>query len=112
MNNADFKAHLINILSELGVTDGEECVFNVSALDEPGKSCTGALDDMVRLMVLPRERKMTFDEFVRSFTVREGFYPCRVEVEVKNGKVNLAVSLRMRKAEGKNDGHFYPFVKK
>lgn len=109
MNNNDFKQHFINALYELGITHYDVLIFTVIPVHENDKACPNARDDIMRLCFLLRKRELKFDEVMKLFTWNEGYYPCWIRITVLEGNVQLATSLRMRKAEKKDDKRFYPF---
>lgn len=109
MNNCDFKQHFINILSLLAVEDYKNRQYIVTPIYEKHKKYLGVYDDIMRLCVLPKTRKFTFDEFLKTFSFWEGYYPCWIEITKTEEAVYMDTSLRMRKAGNKDDGKYYPF---
>lgn len=110
MNNNDFKQHFINILSALAIEDYENKQYIITPIYEKDKKYASAYDDIMRLWVFPKTRKLTFDEVLNIFSFWEGKYPCWIEItKIDQEAVYMDTSLRIRKAGNKNDGIYYPF---
>ena len=110
MNNSDFRKHFINALKKVGITDYENMKFVVEPIFEKEKWKSQTYDEIMRLQVLPKKKTVSFDEVIKLFTLWEGFYPCWISIEVSTPTVFLKTSLRMRKANDKDDGILYPFT--
>lgn len=97
MNNNDFKQHCINVLLESGIEDYEIRTFLIIPIYEEGKKYSEFPDDFMRLSVFPKPRRLTFDEFIKAFTIKEGYYPCWMEIIDVSDVICINTSLRMRK---------------
>lgn len=109
MNNKEFEQHFINALQQLGVTNYNDKTIIVEPVFEKDKWTSDSFDDFMRLKVIPKIRKFDFNTALKIFTLKEGFYPCWIEIFIIDDTIHLRTSLRMRKAYNKNDKLFYPF---
>lgn len=109
MNNNDFSCHFINACEYIGINDYENIIYKLYPVIEEGKNYNST-DDIMRLVVLPKPRKCTFDDVIKMFTWKEGFYPLWIKIMPSNDMIILKVSLRMRKAGINDDKRFYPFL--
>lgn len=110
MNNSDFRKHFKNALKKVNITDYENIKFVVEPIYEKEKWKSQTYDEIMRLQILPKKKTVLFDEAIKLFTLWEGFYPCWISVEMNDSTVFLKTSLRMRKANNKDDGMLYPFT--
>ena len=63
----------------------------------------------MRLQVLPKARKMTFDQVINVLTVWEGYFPCRIDISRQEDDIVLKTYLRMRKVQKKDNTNIFPF---
>ena len=108
MNKEEFRQHFIQALTELGIDDYCDRNIIVEPCFEPDKTYNG-FDDMMRLCVFPKTRKMPFDQIVDLLTSKEGYFPCWIDIGTKGNGVYLRLSLRMRKASKKDSDGIFPF---
>lgn len=109
MNNKEFRTHFINACEQLKIEDYCNKTFKVVPVLEEGKKYN-SIDDMMRLCFLPKNRKCDFEQVIKLFTWREGWYPLWIKISSKEDSIVLETSLRMRKAEDRDDKLFYPFI--
>lgn len=109
MNNKDFERNFISILNLLGVTDYPDRVYIVTPVIEENKK-HNEFDDMIKHFGIPQIRKLTFNEFIKLFTLKEGYYPCWIEIINVDTDIIINTSVRMRKLkETKCIGKYHPF---
>ena len=109
MNNNDFRQHCINILHEAGVNDYENQISIVNPIIEKNKPY-GTYDWIMKLNILPKKVKLTFEQMIKIFTLWEGYYPCWIDVTVTENNIEMNTSLRMRKLKNtKTTGENHPF---
>lgn len=109
MNNKDFENNFISILNSLGVNDYRNRLYIVSPVIEEAKH-HNEFDDMIKHFGVPETRELTFNEFIKLFTLREGYYPCWVEILNVDTNIIIKTSVRMRKLkETKCIGEYHPF---
>ena len=109
MNNNDFRQHCINILHEAGVNDYEKQIYIVNPIIEKNKPY-GTYDWIMKLNILPEKRKYTFEQMITIFTLWEGYYPCWIDITIKENNIEMNTSLRMRKLKNtKSTGENHPF---
>ena len=112
MNNKDFEDNFIDILHLLGVNDYSDRKYVVAPVLEENKH-RNEFDDMIKNFFLPKQRKLTYREFIKLFTIREGYYPCWIEIINVDSDIIINTSVRMRKLkETKCIGEFHPFYSK
>lgn len=109
MNNKDFKAHFINACEQLKIEDYLNKTYEIVPVMEEGKNYSST-DDMMQLCFFPKKRKCDFEQVIKLLTWKEGFYPLWIKMSVKDEKIVLQISLRMRKAEDRDDKFLYPFI--
>ncbi|MCM1314070.1 MAG: hypothetical protein NC040_04730 [Muribaculaceae bacterium] len=109
MNNNDFRQHCINILHEAGINDYENQIYIVNPIIEKNKPY-GTYDWIMKLNILPKKVKLTFEQMIKIFTLWEGYYPCWIDVTITKNNIEMNTSLRMRKLKNtKNIGENHPF---
>ena len=108
MNREEFKQHFILALSELGIEDPADSSFFVEPCFEPDKGYK-AYDDIMRLQVLPKARKMPFEQVISILNLWEGYFPCWIDIGKRNNDVVLKTSLRMRKVQKNDNVGMFPF---
>lgn len=108
MNNKEFGEHFISICESMHITDYESRIYIIYPIAEEGKPLTST-DDMMRLGWLPKPRKVDFEQMMKIFTWKEGYYPLWIKVSEEEGMIALRTSLRMRKAGTNDDKKYYPF---
>lgn len=108
MNNLDFEQHFNSFLKSIGIENYQRKSYRVCPVAEPKKTLS-AYDDMMRLLFLPKDRTLSYDEVISLFTWKEGYYPLWITGEETGAEVVLKTSLRMRKAGPNDDKLYYPF---
>ncbi|MBD5159338.1 MAG: hypothetical protein HDT23_03745 [Ruminococcus sp.] len=109
MNNNDFRQHCINILHEAGVYDYEKQIYIVNPVIEKNKPYV-TYDWIMKLNVLPKKVKLTFEQMIKIFTLWEGYYPCWIDITITENYIEIDTSLRMRKLKNtKTTGENHPF---
>lgn len=108
MNNNDFIQHFYNACEYLKIDRFRERTFLVCPVMEEGKKYLSD-DDIMRLGMLSRCRKCSFEQVIRIFTWREGYYPLWITITPGDDMIEMRTSLRMRKAGQNDDKKFYPF---
>lgn len=108
MTGEEFKQHFISALSELGIEHPEDTLFVVEPYIEPDKP-RQTFDEIMRLQVLPKARKMTFDQVINVLTMWEGYFPCRIDISRQEDDIVLKTYLRMRKVPKKDNNDIFPF---
>lgn len=109
MNNNDFRQHCINILHEANVNDYEKKIYIVNPIIEKNKPY-GTYDWIMKLNILPKKVKLTFEQMIKIFTLWEGYYPCWIDITITENNIEMDTSLRMRKLKNtKNIGENHPF---
>lgn len=109
MNNKEFQTHFINVCEQLKIDDYLHQTYEIIPISEDGKKYN-SIDDMMRLWFLQKKRICDFEQMVKLFTWKEGFYPLWIKVSVIEERIILQTSLRMRKAGTNDDRLFYPFI--
>ena len=109
MNNIEFKQHFINILLDVGIDDYKERMYIITPIQEKSGASLGALDDIMRLRIFPQTRTVSFESLLNLFSIKEGYYPCWIEITSIDNEIHMNTSLRMRKAGKLNGGKYYPF---
>lgn len=99
----------MNVCEQLKIEDYLQKKYEIIPVIEEGKKYNST-DDMMRLWFIPKKRVCDFEQMMKLFTWKEGFYPLWIKVSVSEESVALHTSLRMRKAGTNNDKRFYPFV--
>lgn len=108
MNNIDFKQHFINFCEYINIENYEKRNYIVCPVLEYKKSYT-SIDDILRHLLLPKQRTLKFEEVIHLFTWKEGYYPLWIKVVFIDKDVVLYTSLRLRKVSSSSNTNFYPF---
>ena len=108
MNREEFKQHFILALSELGIENPYDSLLVVEPCAELDKM-PNAIDDVMRLQVLPKTRTMSFEQVIDILTLWEGYFPCWIDIGKRNNEIVLKTSLRMRKVQKKDNCGIFPF---
>ncbi len=108
MNREEFKQHFILALSELGIENPYDSLLVVEPCAELDKM-PNAIDDVMRLQVLPKTRTMSFEQVIGILTLWEGYFPCWIDIGKRNNEIVLKTSLRMRKVQKKDNCGIFPF---
>ena len=109
MNNNDLRQHCINILHEAGVNDYENQIYIVNPIIEKNKPYD-TYDWIMKLNVLPKKVKLTFEQMIKIFTLWEGYYPCWIDITITENNIEIDTSLRLRKLKNtKPTGKNHPF---
>lgn len=108
MNKEEFEQHFILALNELEINNHADAIFLVEPCVESDKPYN-ATDDIMRLQVLPKARKMSFNQVIGIMTIWEGYFPCWIDIGMQNGDIVLRTSLRMRKVQKGHNIGIFPF---
>ena len=108
MNREEFRQHFIQSLSALGIQDYEDIHCVVEPCVEIDKIYNG-FDSVMRLVILPDTKILSFEQIVGMLNSQEGYFPCWIDVSKRNGQVFLKTSLRMRKVQKKDNTGTFPF---
>lgn len=108
MNKEEFEQHFILALNELEINNHADAIFLVEPCVESDKPYN-ATDDIMRLQVLPKARKMSFNQVIEIMTIWEGYFPCWIDIGMQNGDIVLRTSLRMRRVQKGHNIGIFPF---
>lgn len=108
MNNQQFKSHFCEACECLSVDNYKDRIFIVYPIVED--VCKyNSTDDIMRLLFLPKVRKLSFENVINIFTWKEGYYPLLIKISLDGQYIKLETSLRMRKCNKICDNPIYPF---
>ncbi len=109
INNQDFENSFISILLQLGINDYKSRTYIINPIKEDNKHHS-EFDNMMRNFVFPKKRKLSYEQFIHLFTMKEGYYPCWINIVNIDSDIEINTSLRMRKLKGTLCiGEYHPF---
>ncbi len=98
MNNQEFESNFNALMLTLGVENYSSRTYIVNPITEEKKHYN-EFDCMMKNFVFPKKRKLTYEQFVKLFTMKEGYYPCWIKIINIDSDIVVNTSLRMRKVK-------------
>ena len=109
INNQDFENRFILILLQLGIADYKSRTYVINPIREDNKN-HNEFDDMMRNFIFPKKRRLSYEQLVNLFTIKEGYYPCWIDIVSIDSEIEINTSLRMRKLKQTCCvGEYHPF---